>query len=53
MKVVGYGRCSTAEQAAKGVSIEVQRRARSKHWPPTHEQESSYTTADPTAGTSR
>jgi DNA invertase Pin-like site-specific DNA recombinase len=27
MKVVGYGRCSTAEQAAKGVSIEVQRRA--------------------------
>jgi DNA invertase Pin-like site-specific DNA recombinase len=27
MKVVGYGRCSTAEQAAKGVSIEVQRGA--------------------------
>jgi OsmC-like protein/Resolvase, N terminal domain len=27
MKVVGYGRCSTAEQAANGVSIEVQRRA--------------------------
>ena len=25
--MVGYGRCSTAEQAAKGVSIEVQRRA--------------------------
>ena len=27
MKVVGYGRCSTAEQASNGVSIEVQRRA--------------------------
>jgi DNA invertase Pin-like site-specific DNA recombinase len=27
MKVVRYGRCSTAEQAANGVSIEVQRRA--------------------------
>jgi DNA invertase Pin-like site-specific DNA recombinase len=27
MKVVGYSRCSTAEQAASGVSIEVQRRA--------------------------
>ena len=24
---VGYGRCSTAEQASNGVSIEVQRRA--------------------------
>jgi hypothetical protein len=28
MKVVGYGRCSTAEQAANGVSIEVQLRRR-------------------------
>jgi DNA invertase Pin-like site-specific DNA recombinase len=27
MKVVGYGRCSTAEQASNGVSIEVQLRA--------------------------
>jgi DNA invertase Pin-like site-specific DNA recombinase len=27
MKVVGYGRCSTAEQVSNGVSIEVQRRA--------------------------
>jgi Resolvase, N terminal domain len=27
MRVVGYGRCSTAEQARDGVSIEVQRRA--------------------------
>jgi DNA invertase Pin-like site-specific DNA recombinase len=27
MRVVGYGRCSTAEQAGDGVSIEVQRRA--------------------------
>ena len=27
MKVVGYGRCSTAERASNGVSIEVQRRA--------------------------
>jgi DNA invertase Pin-like site-specific DNA recombinase len=27
MNVVGYGRCSTAEQASNGVSIEVQRRA--------------------------
>jgi DNA invertase Pin-like site-specific DNA recombinase len=27
MKAVGYGRCSTAEQASNGVSIEVQRRA--------------------------
>jgi hypothetical protein len=27
MKMVGYGRCSTAEQASNGVSIEVQRRA--------------------------
>jgi DNA invertase Pin-like site-specific DNA recombinase len=27
MKVVGYGRCSTAEQASSGVSIEMQRRA--------------------------
>ena len=27
MKVVGYGRCSTAEQASNGMSIEVQRRA--------------------------
>src|SRR4051812_15218533 len=27
MKVLGYGRCSTAEQASNGVSIEVQRRA--------------------------
>ena len=27
MKVVGYGRCSTAEQASNGASIEVQRRA--------------------------
>lgn len=27
MKAVGYGRCSTAEQASEGVSIEVQRRA--------------------------
>ena len=27
MRVVGYGRCSTAEQARNGVSIEVQRRA--------------------------
>jgi hypothetical protein len=26
MKVVVYGRCSTAEQASNGVSIEVQRR---------------------------
>jgi len=28
MKVVGYGRCSTAEQAANGVSIEVHLRRR-------------------------
>ena len=27
MKVVGYGRCSTAEQASSGVSMEVQLRA--------------------------
>ena len=27
MRVVGYGRCSTAELARNGVSIEVQRRA--------------------------
>jgi DNA invertase Pin-like site-specific DNA recombinase len=27
MKAVGYGRCSTVEQASIGVSIEVQRRA--------------------------
>ena len=27
MKVLGYGRCSTVEQASTGVSIEVQRRA--------------------------
>ena len=27
MRVVGYGRCSTADQARNGVSIEVQRRA--------------------------
>jgi resolvase-like protein len=27
MSVIGYGRCSTAEQASKGVSIEVQRSA--------------------------
>jgi DNA invertase Pin-like site-specific DNA recombinase len=26
MSVIGYGRCSTAEQASNGVSIEVQRR---------------------------
>jgi DNA invertase Pin-like site-specific DNA recombinase len=27
MSVIGYGRCSTAEQASNGASIEVQRRA--------------------------
>jgi DNA invertase Pin-like site-specific DNA recombinase len=27
MKALGYGRCSTAEQASNGVSIEVQRHA--------------------------
>jgi DNA invertase Pin-like site-specific DNA recombinase len=27
ISVIGYGRCSTAEQASNGVSIEVQRRA--------------------------
>jgi hypothetical protein len=27
MKVVGYARCSTAEQGSYGLSIEVQRRA--------------------------
>ena len=27
MKVVGYGRCSTAEQASNGMSIEVKFRA--------------------------
>jgi putative DNA-invertase from lambdoid prophage Rac len=27
MSVIGYGRCSTAEQASSGVSIEAQRRA--------------------------
>ena len=27
MSVIGYGRCSTAEQASNGVSLEIQRRA--------------------------
>jgi DNA invertase Pin-like site-specific DNA recombinase len=27
MSVIGYGRCSTADQASNGVSIEVQRSA--------------------------
>jgi DNA invertase Pin-like site-specific DNA recombinase len=27
MSVIGYGRCSTNEQASNGVSIEVQRNA--------------------------
>jgi DNA invertase Pin-like site-specific DNA recombinase len=27
MKVIGYGRCSTADQASNGVSVEVRRRA--------------------------
>lgn len=27
MNVIGYGRCSTAEQASNGLSIKVQRRA--------------------------